>query len=1622
MLSLSALRVGRGPFVVAVTITSAASKVMARHRSTRYDTRQGLKEGPTLLRLFGLFMCSSLAVASVWLAGQTHAQDPDAEGNPFAKYRQPVQDDSGDAPAASPSPFAPSATSATSAGPAPSQLYRRRVADQLSQAREKLKAGDREEALRLATVAARMAHEWNVSFGPKDDSPLTLIAEIEASTTPADTGSPEAIASAAMLEQEVPESVDGKRQFAKTMLESAQADIRAQRFDLARQKIQKVQGVDVSYDIFDLRPEHVLVELARTQPARPDGPSETLVALNESTKKPAPMPSAQPKPESAPGSNPGQDELKTRANTLLSLAKEAVDRGHLTEARELALEAQQLDVTWGLFEERPEHLIADIERKTGTEIFAAKPQSAPAGGESGMEQNREKRAAALAMLEDARGLLDSGRLDDAQEMAAEVQKLDVAYELFDDRPDLLLQDIRTAQARQMIDTPGKPAEPAAPQQPAATLAAQQAQKQQALEMLGAAREAMRAGKLEVAAEKLNVAEGFDVAYGLFDDRPEVVREDLTRMIAAREAQAAETKVATAQSKAPAMSREEQKQEATRLLAAAREAMRSGDLTLAAQHASAATQFDVTYDLFEDNPETLLTEIQRARQNIAMTRPQAPATPAVETANPFATAASSNAPLDLTTPQTEETAKPRSGFGPQRDAMVVNSDAVSATELYDRGVSHLRAGDRKAAYDAFLAAYQQPAGLDPYRQQQLQDKLRELAPRRREIVQTSSETVSGTSELLPILEPNRLNAAVQEQAIKFDKLRSEALNAIFRAEKLREKRPEEALMVLDQTIESINGSDLGPEKKQTLLTSVTATRSSIDAYMQQKAPIIELERQNAETRDLIEREIETRVRVEQELASLVDKFNMLMEQRRFAEAHTVAKQAKELSPEVPEVVNMELKSLFAMRNDRIEKLKADKEVSWWEQIQDVEESVVNPLADGRPIAYPSNWSELKNRKPTPTDGREHTSTELRVKQSLANPVSLHFENAPLSQIMQHISDSQGINVVIDRQGLAEEGVTESLPISIGVDGIQLRSALNLMLHPLNLDYSIENEVLNITSRLRQQGELKTTVYQVADLVVPVTVRSQTTRFRPGTGFGNPSEASSFPSAGLQSVSSNGLPAGNGFAQVPANPIGGMNAANPAIPGLPTDDSLGGPSATNYDFDSLTTLITTTVSPDSWDEFTGQGTMHRHESTLSLVIRQTQKVHQEIADLLDQLRRLQDLQVTIEVRFITVSDQFFEQIGIDFDFNVNDTVGGPFTDDDFNPIRPFGQTDPVNGATGGGQAGQAGQAGQGGQQGQQQGSTLSGLAPFGAQPTLNIMGRDSWPGTTVVGLVNGTDQFSPELDIPFRQGSFDLAAPQFGGFDATAGLQFGLAILSDIEAFMFVRAAQGDRRSNIMFAPKLTLFNGGVGTVQAQAQRPFVVALIPVASAFNIGFQPIIQTIPDGTSLTVRAVVSADRRYVRLSVLPVFSSITDVFTFSFISGGNIGGGGGGQFGGGGGGGQFGGGGGGGGGQFGGGGGGGGQNQQGNQGAVGNVTVQQPVVDIVTVDTVVSVPDGGTVLLGGVKTLREGRNMAGVPILNKIPYISRLFKNTGVGRETESLMLMVTPRIIIQEEEEDLLGIAN
>jgi tetratricopeptide (TPR) repeat protein len=51
---------------------------------------------------------------------------------------------------------------------------------------------------------------------------------------------------------------------------------------------------------------------------------------------------------------------------------------------------------------------------------------------------------------------------------------------------------------------------------------------------------------------------------------------------------------------------------------------------------------------------------------------------------------------------------------------------------------------------------------------------------------------------------------------------------------------------------------------------------------------------------------------------------------------------------------------------------------------------------------------------------------------------------------------------------------------------------------------------------------------------------------------------------------------------------------------------------------------------------------------------------------------------------------------------------------------------------------------------------------------------------------------------------------------------------------------------------------------------------------VGYQPIIEEIPQGVTMTAAAVVSNDLRYVRLAINPSFTTITDIFTFTFVGG--------------------------------------------------------------------------------------------------------------------------------------------
>lgn len=80
-----------------------------------------------------------------------------------------------------------------------------------------------------------------------------------------------------------------------------------------------------------------------------------------------------------------------------------------------------------------------------------------------------------------------------------------------------------------------------------------------------------------------------------------------------------------------------------------------------------------------------------------------------------------------------------------------------------------------------------------------------------------------------------------------------------------------------------------------------------------------------------------------------------------------------------------------------------------------------------------------------------------------------------------------------------------------------------------------------------------------------------------------------------------------------------------------------------------------------------------------------------------------------------------------------------------------------------------------------------------------------------------------------------------------------------------------------------------------------------------------------------------------------------------------------------------------------------------------VQLPTLNVFNINTAVSVPDGGTMLLGGVSGGSHGLNGRSVPGLSVVPLANRPFRNQGYGSNRFSRNASVSVTIISMREQE-------
>jgi len=392
------------------------------------------------------------------------------------------------------------------------------------------------------------------------------------------------------------------------------------------------------------------------------------------------------------------------------------------------------------------------------------------------------------------------------------------------------------------------------------------------------------------------------------------------------------------------------------------------------------------------------------------------------------------------------------------------------------------------------------------------------------------------------------------------------------------------------------------------------------------------------------------------------------------------------------------------------------------------------------------------------------------------------------------------------------------------------------------------------------------------------------------------------------------------------------------------------------DELIGIVTRNVDKEGW-ETNGGDTGFIEQLNGSLIITNTPRNHREIAGLLRKLREVRNMQINVEARLLLVSQDFYEKIGFDIDvyFNANN-----------NQVRTARANDPSI-----------------------QASDFFDFGTTGLKRTVTGAGTDTnGDGQPDVFFTQPVVNPRPTSVIGAGQNSLGLTDSIFGSsiksnsvaaLAANAAPALGIAgqFLDDIQVDFLIQATQADRRTVSLTAPRLTFTNGQTANIFVARQQSFVSDLQPVVSESAVGFDPDIAALSTGVRLLIDGVISADRRYVQMNVDFQISELEGFGqqTVTAVAGGQLV----------------------------------------NSSSTGSV-VQLPLTTVTGVRTTVNVPDQGTILLGGQRVTNEVEVETGVPILSKIPILNRFFSNRVKSQEESTLLILLKPTILIQNEEEE------
>jgi len=358
------------------------------------------------------------------------------------------------------------------------------------------------------------------------------------------------------------------------------------------------------------------------------------------------------------------------------------------------------------------------------------------------------------------------------------------------------------------------------------------------------------------------------------------------------------------------------------------------------------------------------------------------------------------------------------------------------------------------------------------------------------------------------------------------------------------------------------------------------------------------------------------------------------------------------------------------------------------------------------------------------------------------------------------------------------------------------------------------------------------------------------------------------------------------------------------------------------DQLIRLIVSTVKPESWDVNGGRGTIDYFPLGMALTVNQTAEVQERVAHLLGALRRLQDEQIAVEVRFISVPQGFGDRIAT----QCTNCCGHCDSSCCEGVLK-----------------------------------THTGSITLGA----SLSSDAGLSGSISVKEASAGDECCSKDSVCCKP-----------------SVKF--TFLSDAQVQKFMDGLQANPKTNVMMAPKLTVFNGQTGNINVMEQQFFFVTDVKtIRHEDHEIFIPHNEPISTGVSFSVKPTYSADHQFFQVNFeaeqktlttspenVPLYH-VTPLLTH--------------------------------------------QSENGPKAEPVPFILQQPAVIVQRIQQKVCIPCGQTVLLKTWTHCDKVPEECGVPILSCLPYVGDMFKKVSYHEETADVWIMITPRILVNEQEE-------